>query len=176
MPGFIIVGYVWQILGGGGAFWPPLIHEQLRKSPSWIGLNNETAINMIKIFIEQGKGISIPIFDFSTLQTMTSHSKLFKVLYKLPDFWFDGRSHKCISANRFCANWNWISKPKKNLNKNVMHSKYIQNDKTSRYQNRMKQCGRKIYGWSFQIFRSFSAAGLNFLKKILQRIILDWNV
>ena len=32
MPGFIIVGYVWRILGAAP------IREQPRKSPSWIGL------------------------------------------------------------------------------------------------------------------------------------------
>ena len=38
MLSFIIIGYVWHILGRG-PFWPPPIHEQPRKSPSWIGLN-----------------------------------------------------------------------------------------------------------------------------------------
>ena len=38
MPSFIIVGYVWKILGMGGLFAPSLIREQPRKSPSWIGL------------------------------------------------------------------------------------------------------------------------------------------
>ena len=38
MPSFIIIGYVWHILGRG-PFWPPPIREQPRKSPSWIGLN-----------------------------------------------------------------------------------------------------------------------------------------
>ena len=38
MPSFIIVVYVWQILGRG-VFLPPFpIREQPRKSPSWIGL------------------------------------------------------------------------------------------------------------------------------------------
>ena len=32
------VGYVWQILGRGGLFAPPIL-EQPRKSPSWIGLS-----------------------------------------------------------------------------------------------------------------------------------------
>ena len=38
---FIIVGYVWQILGSGGqkALPPPPNREQPRKSPSWVGLN-----------------------------------------------------------------------------------------------------------------------------------------
>ena len=36
MPSFIIVGYVWQILGRG----LPPIREQPRKGPSWIGLKN----------------------------------------------------------------------------------------------------------------------------------------
>ena len=38
MPSFIIIGYVWHILGRG-PFWPLPIREQPRKSPSWIGLN-----------------------------------------------------------------------------------------------------------------------------------------
>ena len=45
---FIIVGYVWQILGRVGLFAPPTIREQPRKGLSWIrlrlttlGLNNE---------------------------------------------------------------------------------------------------------------------------------------
>ena len=40
MPNFIIAGYVWQILGNGVEQAPPPlpIHEQPRKSPSWIEL------------------------------------------------------------------------------------------------------------------------------------------
>ena len=43
---FFIVGYVWQVLGGGlfGTPSPPTILEQPRKSTSWIGLREwETA-------------------------------------------------------------------------------------------------------------------------------------
>ena len=43
MPSFIIVGYVWQILGRRGLFVPP-IREQPRKSPSL----NKVKINMNK--------------------------------------------------------------------------------------------------------------------------------
>ena len=41
MPSFIIVVYVWQILGRGDLFDPPptLIREQSRKCPSWKGLS-----------------------------------------------------------------------------------------------------------------------------------------
>ena len=38
MPSFIIVGYVWRILGRGDQKDPLPIREQPRKSPSWIGL------------------------------------------------------------------------------------------------------------------------------------------
>ena len=39
MPSFIIVGYLWQLLGRGGFFCPPPpISEQPRKDPSWIEL------------------------------------------------------------------------------------------------------------------------------------------
>ena len=39
VPGFIIVRYVWQILGRRAPFCPlPPIREQPRKCPSWIGL------------------------------------------------------------------------------------------------------------------------------------------
>ena len=44
-PSFIIVGYVWQILGRAGLFGPPPIREQRRKSPSWIGLRLHLHIN-----------------------------------------------------------------------------------------------------------------------------------
>ena len=37
MPSFIIIGYVWQVLGRG-AFLPTPIREPPQKSPSWIGL------------------------------------------------------------------------------------------------------------------------------------------
>ena len=36
VPSFIVVGYVWQVLGRGGL--NPPIREQPRKSSSWIGL------------------------------------------------------------------------------------------------------------------------------------------
>ena len=40
MPSFIIVGYVWQLLGrGGGLFSLPPIREEPRKNSFWIGLN-----------------------------------------------------------------------------------------------------------------------------------------
>ena len=42
MPNFIIVGYVWQILGKVGPFCPP--REQPQKDTSWIGLTTTTAV------------------------------------------------------------------------------------------------------------------------------------
>ena len=45
MPGFIIAGYVWQILVKGAFLGPP-IPKQPRKSPSWIGLINLSGKNL----------------------------------------------------------------------------------------------------------------------------------
>ena len=49
MPSFIIVGYVWQILGRGGP-------QQPQKCPSWIGLTNDPlfficSLNSIHLYI-----------------------------------------------------------------------------------------------------------------------------
>ena len=54
LPSFIILGYVWKILGMGG-FPPPPIREQLRKGPSWIELSCFFAAysNMIVILDKQ---------------------------------------------------------------------------------------------------------------------------
>ena len=48
---FIIVGYVWQIVGKGEPFWPPPIREQLRKSLSWIGLRIIHKFPFIKLWL-----------------------------------------------------------------------------------------------------------------------------
>ena len=47
VPIFVIVGYVWQILGRGIFLPPPLspIHEQPPKSPSWIGFKAKRDLN-----------------------------------------------------------------------------------------------------------------------------------
>ena len=53
MPSFIIVGYVWQVLG-----WRPFCHLasiclQPRKDPSWIGLKKEQILSYIAFYIDQ---------------------------------------------------------------------------------------------------------------------------
>ena len=45
MPSFIIIGYVWQILGRGAFLPPPHIREQLQKCPSRIGLINNISFS-----------------------------------------------------------------------------------------------------------------------------------
>ena len=50
---FIIVGYVWQILGRRSLFCRPTIREQLRKGPSWIGVHKTISIHIYSIFYEQ---------------------------------------------------------------------------------------------------------------------------
>ena len=77
MPSFIIVGYVWQILGRGEK--GPPIREQPRKYPSWIGLKqnicrsshrrcsvNKAALNDFAIFT--GKHLKACYFIKKRLQ------------------------------------------------------------------------------------------------------------
>ena len=48
MPSFIIVGYVWRILGRGDQKGPP-IREQSRKSLSWKGLKKELIGELVSV-------------------------------------------------------------------------------------------------------------------------------
>ena len=52
MPSFIIVGYVWLILGRGGPKRPP-IRKQPWKSPSWIGLKDVSIVDAFQKVIDK---------------------------------------------------------------------------------------------------------------------------
>ena len=107
MPSFIVVGYVWQILGRGG----PFLHEQPRKSPSWIGLiwsdsisnlflmefifkcKNRILSALIVRNVETYGGFYVPIF-FRILN-------LFAKVFKLPVLFlkeWKNLSRKCADA------------------------------------------------------------------------------
>ena len=51
MPSFIIVGYLWQILGRGSLFGPCPIREQPQKCPSWIGLKKPQNCLLYVLFV-----------------------------------------------------------------------------------------------------------------------------
>ena len=72
MQSFIIVGYVWQILGRGEIFDPPPhpIRKQPWKNPSWIGLD----------FVTVGSWGSFPSKSFYGLFTWATFSFFLKKL------------------------------------------------------------------------------------------------
>ena len=82
MPSFIIVGYVWHILGRAGLFAPPPIREQPRKSPSWIGLNTPNSVteNFIQaVKLEKGVRQYFTLNDLTTLNYTKNND--FSLLY-----------------------------------------------------------------------------------------------
>ena len=81
MPGFIILGYVWQILGRGST---PPIREQPRKIPSWIGLIypslNLMCYHNISIWCRVWSSfflITISVLSFIHLSSVTYFHKMF---------------------------------------------------------------------------------------------------
>ena len=76
LPIFIIVGYVWHILGRG-AFLVLLIREQPQKSPTWIGLKQKSNIAILKCQISRFWSKFVSFKQWSWQQTnyhfVTSH-------------------------------------------------------------------------------------------------------
>ena len=68
VPSFIIVGYVWQILGRG-PFYPFPIREQPRKDPSWIGLRY-FPVNSAKFLRTLGKLCSLLFLNIPAIKVL----------------------------------------------------------------------------------------------------------
>ena len=69
LPIFIIVGYVWQILGRGGGFLALPIREQPQKSPTWIGLKQKSNIAILKCQISRFLSKFVSLKQLSWQQT-----------------------------------------------------------------------------------------------------------
>ena len=107
IPSFIIVGYVWQILGRGGAFLVPPHPLAAPKSPSWIGLKALTANSEYPSVIAKNQnlfGVTGKLITFDeknyqkelTLSPNRAQENPAQVLYKFYQFYLSWRQPHCF--------------------------------------------------------------------------------
>ena len=100
MPSFIIVGYVWQILGKGGFFAPP-IRKQPRKCPSWIG-SSRVNLNKRVNLARESNTIKLP-WNYNTNVIRSYYSAMVIHMAEILS------SFGSLKIRRFLHCWNAVS-------------------------------------------------------------------